>query len=73
MYHFGKGVCFYLTRLSLTSPSIRNWTSSPQRSRHFVSSKRERVRREQFSKFVYPQLMGEMHPAWNLIESDSVF
>lgn len=45
----------------------------PQRRQHFVSSKREWVEREQFSEFVYPQLMGETHSAWNLIESDIIF
>lgn len=76
MYRFSKGVCFYRTRLSLTGPSIRNWTSF-RRGAATLLAVRERggagVGREQFSEFVYLQLNDEEHSAWNLIESDSIF
>lgn len=65
MYLFGKGVCFYLTRLSLTSPSIRNWTSSHRGESTLLTVRgrgRERGERTVF-KFCLSPINGKNAPS----------
>lgn len=64
----------YLTRWSVTGPSIRNWTSSRRGAAAplcFRLAAGGGAARERFSKFVYRQLTGEKLPAGSLIETDS--